>query len=282
MSTEVDRASDYRYPEHHERQNPLRKRRESPLKRIGTAIAAAFAVVVKFAAKLKLLLVALPKLKLLTTSGTMLVSVAAYALLWPWQVAVGFVLLLLVHELGHAIQLKREGVPTGWPVFIPLFGAFIGMKRMPDDAAAEARVGLAGPVLGSIGTLVPLAIFLATGSDLFRALAFLGFFINLINLVPVLPLDGGRPMAALSPWMWIAGLAILIALGIFFPSPIVILVIVVGGVELYRRFKTRRTPQSQAYFKVRPRTRALVAAVYVGLAGALTWGVAATHLVRHL
>src|SRR5881227_113926 len=175
------------------------------LKRIGGGIVALGLLLAKLGAKLKFLLVLLPKMKILTTAGTMLVSVAAYALLWGWQFGIGFVLLLLVHELGHAIQLRREGVESGWPVFIPFLGAYIGMKEMPKDAAAEARVGLAGPVLGSIGALVPLAIFLVTGSDLFRALAFLGFFINLFNLLPVLPLDGGRAMAALSPWMWAFG-----------------------------------------------------------------------------
>jgi Zn-dependent protease len=261
---------------------PGPERRPSLPRRVGGAIAAAIALLAKFAAKFKLLLVALPKIKLLTTSGTMLVSVAAYALLWPWQVAVGLVLLLLVHELGHAIQLKREGVEAGWPVFIPLMGAFIGMKRLPDDAGAEARVGLAGPVLGSLGALVPLAIYGATGSELFRALAFLGFFINLINLVPVLPLDGGRAMAALSPWMWLVGFAMLIGIGIAFPSPIVLFVIVFGGFELYRRFKARKSPESQAYFKVPAATRAGVALVYLLLAAALFVGMHETHLVRHL
>src|SRR3954466_4932297 len=145
---------------------------QSPLKRAGGAIAAALALVVSLAGKLKGVLLLLPKLKLLTTSGSMLVSIGAYALIWGWQFAVGFVLLLFVHEMGHVIQLKREGVPASAPMFIPFLGAFVGMKRLPDDAAAEARVGLAGPVLGSIGCLVPLVIWQATGNELFQALAF--------------------------------------------------------------------------------------------------------------
>jgi Zn-dependent protease len=256
--------------------------RKSPRKRAGGAIAAILALLAKFATKLKLLLVAAPKLKLLTTSGSMLVSVAAYALLWPWQVALGLVLLLFVHEMGHAIQIRREGVNAGWPVFLPFLGAYIGMKQMPKDAAAEARVGLAGPVLGSIGALVPLAIYLATGSDLFRALAFLGFFINLFNLLPVLPLDGGRAMAALSPWMWALGFAGLVAVGIAFPSPIVLLILLLGGMETVRRWRSRGHPEQQAYYKVRPRTRLLVGAVYLGLAALLVLGMGQTHLVRHI
>lgn len=253
---------------------------QSALKRAGGAIAGALALIVSFAGKLKGLLLLLPKLKLLTTSGTMLVSIGAYALIWGWQFAVGFVLLLFVHEMGHVIQLKREGVPASAPMFIPFLGAVVGMKRLPDDAAAEARVGLAGPVLGSIGCLIPLALYAATGNHLFQALAFTGFFLNLFNLAPMLPLDGGRAMAALSPWMWLVGLGILLGVGIAFPNPIIILILVLGGFETWRRFKSRKDPKQQAYYSVAPKTKFLIATVYVGLAVALVLAMDATHLAR--
>src|SRR3954449_486196 len=208
----------------------------SPFKRARSAIAGVLAILVSLAGKLKAVLLLLPKLKLLTTSGSMLVSIGAYALIWGWQFAVGFVLLLFAHEMGHVIQLKREGVPASAPMFIPFLGAVVGMKRLPDDAAAEARVGLAGPVLGSIACLVPLGLYAATGNHLFQALAFTGFFLTLFILAPVLPLDGGRAMAALSPWMWLVGFGILLGVGIAFPNPIVILILVLGGFETYRRF----------------------------------------------
>jgi Zn-dependent protease len=254
--------------------------RQSPLRRAGGAIAGAIALIVSFAGKLKGALLLLPKLKLLTTSGSMLVSIGAYALIWGWQFAVGFVLLLFVHEMGHVIQLRREGVPASAPMFIPFLGAFVGMKQLPDDAAAEARVGLAGPVFGSIACLVPLALYGATGNHLFQALAFTGFFLNLFNLAPVLPLDGGRAMAALSPWMWFVGYALLVATAFVFPNPIVFLILVLGAFETWRRFKTRKDPEHQAYYRVAPRTRLLVAAVYVGLAVALVLAMDATHLTR--
>src|SRR5204862_3834032 len=137
-------------------------------------------------AKFKGILLLLPKLKILTTSGSMLVSVAAYALIWKWPFAVGFVLLLLVHEMGHVLQLRREGVKAGAPLFIPFLGAVVGMKELPNDAAAEARVGLAGPVLGSVGALLALGIWQATGNVFCEALAFIGVLLNLFNLLPVL------------------------------------------------------------------------------------------------
>src|SRR5215207_2812655 len=186
--------------------HPGSGRRRGLLKRIGGVIVAAGLVLAKLGAKVKVLLVALPKLKVLTTSGSMLVSIVAYQLIFGWPFAVGFVLLLLLHELGHVIQLRREGVEASAPMFIPFLGAVISAKSLGDDAAAEARVGLAGPILGSLASLVPLVVWLATGSDFWRALAFIGFFLNLFNLVPILPLDGGRATAALSPWVWLGGL----------------------------------------------------------------------------
>jgi Zn-dependent protease len=131
-------------------------------KRYGGPIVAAL---VLLATKLKAILLLLPKLKIFTTSASMLVSIAAYALIWGWQFAVGLVLLLLVHEMGHVIQLRREGIDASAPMFIPFLGAVIAARSLGDNAAAEARVGLAGPILGTLGTLVPLAIWLATGEE---------------------------------------------------------------------------------------------------------------------
>ena len=234
------------------------------------------------ATKLKAVLLLLPKLKLLTTSATMVVSIAAYALIWGWSFAVGFVVLLLLHELGHVFQLRREGIPASAPMFIPFLGAVVAAKSMGDDASAEARVGLAGPILGTLATLVPLGIWIATGNEFWQALAYVGFFINLFNLLPVLPLDGGRAMAALSPWMWLVGFAGLLVLTIVFFNPILLLILAFGGFELYKRWKARKTPESRAYHAIPARTRALVALVYLGLVVALAIGVDQTFLEKSL
>jgi Zn-dependent protease len=252
----------------------------SALKKFGGPLIAVALLLLKFGAKLKGLLLLLPKLKIFTTSASMLVSIGAYALIWGWAFAVGFVLLLLLHEIGHVIQLRREGVKASAPMFIPFLGAVIAAKSMGGDAAAEARVGLAGPILGSIATLVPLGIWLATGEEFWQALAYVGFFLNLLNLLPVLPLDGGRAMAALSPWVWLVGFAILVALTVFFPNPILLLVLIFGGLETWRRFKARNTPEGRRYHTIPARTRALVAVTYVGLAALLAVGVTETFLER--
>jgi Zn-dependent protease len=243
---------------------------------------AAGLLLAKFGAKAKVLLFALPKLKLFTTSASMLVSIVAYQLIFGWAFAVGLVLLLLLHELGHVIQLRREGVKASAPVFIPFLGAAIWAKSLGKDAAAEARVGLAGPILGSIATLVPLGLWLATGEDLWRAIAYIGFFLNLFNLLPVLPLDGGRAMAALSPWVWFAGFAGLVALTVFFPNPILLLVVLFGGLESWRRWKARKTPEARRFHDIPTRTRMAVAAVYLGLAALLAVGVSETYFERDL
>ena len=253
-----------------------------PWKRALGMLTAAGVLLVKFGAKLKGLLFLLPKLKLFSTSASMLVSIGAYALIWGWRFAIGFVLLLLVHEYGHVLQLRREGIKATAPMFIPFLGAFVGMKEMPKDAAAEARVGLAGPVLGSLACIVPVGLYFATGNVLFQALAFVGFFLNLFNLLPVLPLDGGRAMAALSPWMWVIGFVLLVASTLVFPNPLMLIILLLGGFETWRRWKARKTPEAQRYNQVRPATRAAVAAVYVGLAIALAVGMDLTFVARDL
>jgi Zn-dependent protease len=227
-------------------------------------------------------LLLLPKIKLLTTSGTMLVSIAAYSLIWGWKFAVGFVVLLFVHEMGHVIQLRREGVEASAPVFIPFLGAVVWAKQLGGNALAEARVGLAGPVLGSLGAAACIPLASATGNDLFTALAFTGFFLNLFNLAPVLPLDGGRAMAAMAPWMWLIGLAAMVAAALLFPNPIILLILLFGGMETWRRWKARRdgSAETETYYRVRPIHRLAVAAVYIGLIVALVVGMDATHLVR--
>jgi len=240
------------------------------------------AAIVAFLAKFKAIILLLPKLKLLTTVGTMLVSLAAYAWIFGFPFAAGFIALLFVHEMGHVIQLRREGIKASAPMFIPFLGAVISARSLGDNALAEARVGLAGPILGSIGSAACILVWHATGNDLWRALAFTGFFLNLFNLLPVLPLDGGRAMAALSPAMWVVGFVLLVGIMLVYPTPIALIVLLFGGIETYRRWKLRHSRESQRYYEVKPSTRALIAIVYIGLAASLAVGMHFSHLPRTL
>jgi Zn-dependent protease len=261
-----------------------RGRRLSDLrKRVGSALAAVVAAVAKFFAAIKGFLVLAVKVKLVTTLGTALVSVVLYSLVFGWWFAVGFVALLFVHEMGHVIQLRREGIRATAPVFIPFLGAVVGMKQMPDDALAEARVGLAGPILGTVGSAACLALAEATNSSALRALAYVGFLLNLINLVPLTPFDGGRAMAAMAPAMWFVGLGVMVFLLLVTHIAFLLIFVLFGGFDTYRRWKLRKTGsvEQAAYYRVSPRNRLLVAGVYIGLIVVLALGMVSSEVLHY-
>jgi len=262
--------------------DPFGRRRKGLRARIGSIGAGLVAVAAKFGAALKTLLVVLPNAKIFITAGTALVSVAAYSLFWGWQFAAGFVVLIFIHEMGHVIALRREGIKASAPMFIPFMGAAITAKSLGDNALAEARVGLAGPILGSIGATAVAVAGALLHSDMLLALAYLGFLVNLFNLLPVVPLDGGRAMAAMAPWMWFVGFGVLLVMVFTFPSnPVLLIIVLFAGFELYRRWKARKTrsPAQEAYYRVAPRHRLMVAAVYIGLAVGLVIGMGETHIL---
>jgi Zn-dependent protease len=220
------------------------------------------------------------KLKFVTVAGSMLVSIGAYALLGGWWFGVGLVGLIFVHEMGHVLALRRQGVPASAPLFIPFMGAVIGMKKLPANAWREAEVALAGPLLGSLGAA---GVWAAGGyyhSHFLTALAFVGFFLNLFNLIPVVPLDGGRAVAALHPAIWLLGLVGLVVLAVLQPSPILPFIILIGGLELWRRWRSRGLPEFAGYYRVMAWQRLTVAVVYLGLAVLLVLGMDATHVPR--
>jgi Zn-dependent protease len=250
-----------------------RPRGRERLRRLIAPFTATAALVAKYS-------VLLLKLKAVTVVGSMLASVAAYALLGGWWFGLGLVGLLFVHELGHVLELRRQGVPASAPLFIPFLGAVVGMKRMPENAWREAQVALAGPVLGSLGAAAVYAAGVAVDSRFLKALAFVGFLLNLFNLVPVVPLDGGRAVGALHPSLWLAGLIGLVALEVFRPSPILPIILIFGLVELRRRWQTRKLPAFASYYRVRPWQRATVAIVYLGLAALLVVGMSASQVPR--
>jgi Zn-dependent protease len=253
---------------------------ESRWRELGRRLWAPIAALGYLVFKFKTALLAIFKFKVFATSASMLVSVAAYAWIWGWRFAVGFVLLILVHELGHVFELRRQGVPASAPLFIPFLGAVVGMKQMPKNAWHEAQVALAGPILGSLGALAVWIAGEALDSELLVALAFTGFFLNLFNLLPVSPLDGGRAIAAVHPVLWAAGLAVLLGLVLVAPNPILIIILVLGGLEVWRRWQERGQPTGAEYYHVKPWQRWTVGITYVGLAALLALAMSATHVER--
>ena len=243
------------------------------LKKLAAPIVALGFLIVKFGGFLL-------KFKVVTTGASMLVSIAAYAWLWGLPFAIGFVLLILVHELGHVLELRRQGVPASAPLFIPFLGAVIGMKQLPDDAWKEARVALAGPILGSVGAAVCWAAGAALDSDLLIALAFVGFFLNLFNLLPIVPLDGGRAAAALHPAIWFLGLLLMVGIVVVNPNPLLLIIVLLGGLDLWQLWRSRG--ENAEYYRLETWQRATVAVVYLGLAAVLGLAMTETYVERDL
>jgi len=186
--------------------------------------------------KLKFLAVLAELLKL-KTFATMLLSVVMYASGWGWPFAIGFVLLIFVHEMGHAVWMRREGIPAGAPVFIPFLGAFIAMRGLPRDAYVEAKVAIAGPIAGSLAAWAVLAAGMAFGKPFLVTLGHTGILLNLFNLIPVSPLDGGRIAGVFTRGYWLAGYALGIVALVLTRSPILLLVLVVGLFTLWQRWR---------------------------------------------
>ena len=181
------------------------------------------------------------------TLATMLLSIGAYAIEWGWLFAAGFVLLIFVHEMGHAVAMRLEGIPAGAPVFIPFVGAFIAMQSQPRNAAVEARVAMAGPVAGSLAAWATL---------------WAGHALEM-PLLP--PLDGGRIVTAFTRTYWAIGYAVGIAALLVTQSPLLLIVLVVGLYSLIQRW---RNPVP-GYDSLPPRHRQLIALSYAALVLAL-------------
>ena len=202
--------------------------------------------------------------KILLTGGTMILSIIAYSWIFGWWYAIGFVLLIFVHEMGHFIAARQRGLDVGAPTFIPFVGAWIEMKQMPHDAETEAYVGLAGPFAGTLGAY--LCYFLAReyNSQLLLALSYAGYFLNLFNLIPLLPFDGGRVTQVISPRLWLVGVPVLIALFIYHPSPMLVIMALLAAPQVMRALRGE-DGRDAAYYNVSVETRTTYSVAYIGL-----------------
>ena len=207
--------------------------------------------------------------KFLVSGGTMLLSVFTYAFVFGWWYAIGFVALLLAHEMGHYVAARNRNLNVGLPTFIPFVGAWIQLKDQPMDAETEAFVGIAGPMLGSAAAFVCYIVARDSGSGLWMALAYAGFILNLFNLIPLSPLDGGRIVAVVSPRIWFLGVPLLVGLFFWKPSPMLILIAVLALPQLWTAFKNRGVLDS-AYYRAAPSVRLQYGAQYLALAGLLS------------
>ncbi len=249
-------------------------------------IAGALAILGLLIGKLQYALIVLLKFKgFVATFISVFFTVVIYAQFFGWVFAAGVVLLILVHELGHLVVARALGIPATLPILIPFLGAFVRMQQTPKTVAQEAQMAIGGPILGSIGAGLCYAGYLLTPGSrsgaLLMGLAYFGFLINLFNLVPVTPLDGGRVLSVLSKWFNVAGLVVAAGLLVLtdFRSPILLLVLVFGAMSTLQRF--RSTVENPAYYEVPASTKWTIGLVYLALLAGLALGFeSASSVVR--
>jgi Zn-dependent protease len=204
--------------------------------------------------------------KLATTGGTMLLSLAVYATIWGWPYAAGFVALLFAHEMGHFVAARQCRLNVGAPTFIPFVGAWIELKDQPHDVRTEAYVAMAGPL---VGTVAAVAVYLWgrwTDSTLLLAIAYAGLFLNLFNLLPISPLDGGRITAIISPRIWLLGAPVMLAMLFYRPSPILAIIAIIAFPQLMKAWKyDPKAPENLAYYGVPLQSKLEYGGLYLAL-----------------
>jgi Zn-dependent protease len=224
---------------------------------LGSALLAVWAVV-------KYGLVFLVKIPAFATLFSALVSVGAYALFYGAWFAVALVVMILIHEMGHVVEIRRQGMRATAPVFIPFLGAAIFQREHPTSAVNQAKIGIAGPIAGTIGATAAMVLYTATQDPIFLLAATIGFFLNLINMLPVWQLDGAWVLAPVSPWFQVAGLVAIALLAVVFHFVSVLLIIIaVLGIQSARSaFRNARNPY---YTSVSPQARLALFGAWLGL-----------------
>jgi Zn-dependent protease len=203
------------------------------------------------------------------------VSLIAYAWLFGWQFGIGILAVLFIHEMGHYIIIRAKGLPASWPVFIPMLGAYVAMRRMPVNVRDEAEIAIAGPFAGAMASALCFCLFKATGLLVLLPLAYFSFLINLLNLIPVSPLDGGRIVGGISRWIWPIGLMAMVVAFLYTHNILLLLLLWLGFIESIRRF--RLAASGDPYYKIPLLTRVYITVFYFGLAAALAIGMFATE-----
>jgi len=199
----------------------------------------------------------------LVAGGTMLLSIGAYATKWPLGLGIGFMVITLIHEIGHAVVIRGKGLRAGLMVFIPFIGGAVTLKDQPRSAYDDAQIGLAGPIFGTAASLVVLQIYKWTENPLWLAIAFAGFALNLINLLPIGMLDGGRISGAVTKWMWVFGGMFLVYKVIKQPNLLLVLVLLLVAFQVYASIV--REHDDKTFYDVTAGQRTAIAIVYFAL-----------------
>lgn len=204
--------------------------------------------------------------------ASMALSIAAYATKAPLPLVIGFTGIILVHEIGHAVVIRAKGLRAGVMVFIPFIGGAVTLKDQPRSAYDDAQIGLAGPIAGTLATLIVLLVYKATGRPLYLAIAAAGFAVNLLNLLPIGMLDGGRISAAVTKWMWVFGGGALVYKVVKQPNPLMLIVLLLVAFQVYASIK--REKDDKTFYEVTIGQRTAIAVTYFALVlflGHQTW-----------
>ncbi len=257
----------YRVIENHEYDVEPAESKPSGRSTVGKTSAVGIgAILVFLATKGKAILFALFSVfkysKFLGSGISMFIMIWSYSMFYGWKYAVGIVLMIAIHEWGHLVFAKAVGMPVSAPVFIPFVGAFISMKEAPKDAWQEAVVALGGPFFGLVAGMVALYWGMVNGSGLVQAVAYFSFFITLFNMIPVSPLDGGRIVTALSPWVWGVGLAVMALAAIHTMNPLMWIILIFGGYRAWQTWRRREEYGYASYFAVSAGKRWLIGLAY--------------------
>jgi Zn-dependent protease len=242
---------------------------------IGAAGLGLGAILLKFKSLLLVLLNFKALFVILKFGGTMFLSVWLYALFWGWKFALVFVLMILAHELGHYFTIRNYGLPARLPMFVPFIGAYT-VGGVPESLEHDAYIALAGPLTGLGVSAICYGFAIQTHEPFWFMAAYIGAFVNLFNMIPAMPFDGGRVAGALSPVLWAIGFVVFLGVALTFHFPLFFVLLfgifaLPSAIAGWRGYRDPRFATMTAAAKVR------VGLWYLGTLVALFYVMMMTH-----
>lgn len=205
------------------------------------------------------------------TLVSMVIAVAVYTWTWGFPFALGFIAMLFIHEMGHVYVIRRYGIKTSAPMFIPFVGAVINMEESP-KSWDEAMIGFGGPLAGGLASFTTMGLAMCLESQMIQRIAFVSFVLNLFNMLPMRPMDGGRIIQAVSPWIHVLGCVVGLVLTFVLASPLLGIMTFLGIAEIAPLFKLGRQKEIPTL------DRMVVGVAYLVTIAALIYGAEATFL----